>query len=173
MFAAFESRVTKPRFIPYMPARSLARSFAGTRLRERERERARERDIAYPVLRARRRFRASRNRSRERGIEREARRTLYRTRTRRRSGKGARAARQESESRLMSRCSIYLLNYICMCMPGNYGDYCAGISRAAPRSADLPIVIAATSFADRTGVAKETLAVCSHHRQITRDSRIL
>ncbi|KYN04208.1 hypothetical protein ALC62_04973 [Cyphomyrmex costatus] len=34
----------------------------------------------------------------------------------------------------MSRCSIYLLNYICMCMPGNYGGYCARISRAAPRS---------------------------------------
>lgn len=56
----------------------------------------------------------------------------------------------------MSRCSIYLLNYICMCMPDNYGGYCARISRAASRSADLPILIAATSFADRTSVAKET-----------------
>ena len=148
-----------------------ARPFAHRHSSEEERGggRERKRDIAYPVLRARRRFRASRNRSRERELEgkrekagererereREVRRTLHGARTRRRSGKGARAARQESESRLMSRCSIYLLNYICMCMLGNYGGYCAREYLGplyAP--ADLPIVIATTSF-DHTGVAKE------------------
>jgi len=145
-------------------------SLAGTRRRKRETKKERERERgggrtsssprasrASPIqsveksIENKERWRhKERERGRERGRvgerERETRRALRGTQTRRRSGKGARTARQESESRLMSRCSIYLLNYICMCMPGNYGGYCARISRAALHSADSPIVIAANDL---------------------------